>query len=96
MRARRKCFVVKPAVNGEKRRLPPRFDRRYACVAAAVVVPVVLYCMGYIDYAEPARGEGYYLMAYFSGNTPEEERISFAVSDDGYNYTPLNDGRAMV
>lgn len=65
-------------------------------VAAAVVVPVVLYCMGYIDYAEPARGEGYYLMAYFSGNTPEEERISFAVSDDGYNYTPLNGGRAMV
>lgn len=96
MRARRKCFVVKPAVNGEKRRLPPRFDRRYACVAAAVVVPVVLYCMGYIDYAEPARGEGYYLMAYFSGNTPEEERISFAVSDDGYNYTPPNGGRAMV
>lgn len=59
-------------------------------------MPVVLYCTGYIDYAEPARGEGYYLMAYFSGNTPEEERISFAVSDDGYNYTPLNGGRAMV
>lgn len=37
-----------------------------------------------------------YLFAYFTGNAPEEEQIHFAVSEDGFNYTPLNGGRPVV
>ena len=34
-----------------------------------------------------------YLFTYFTGNAPEEEQICYALSDDGYNFTPLNDGQ---
>lgn len=31
-----------------------------------------------------------YLFTYFSGNDPEKEQVCYAISDDGYNFTPLN------
>ena len=31
-----------------------------------------------------------YLFTYFTGNAPDQEQICYALSDDGYNYTPLN------
>ena len=37
-----------------------------------------------------------YLFDYFTGNSPEEEQICFALSDDGYNYTLLNDGEPVI
>ena len=37
-----------------------------------------------------------YLFAYFTGNAPQEEQIHFAVSDDGFNYTPLNGGNPVI
>ncbi len=37
-----------------------------------------------------------YLFAYFTGNAPEQEQIHFAVSKDGFNYTPLNGGKPIV
>ena len=37
-----------------------------------------------------------YLFVYFTGNAPEQEQITYAVSDDGFNYTPLNGGRPVV
>lgn len=37
-----------------------------------------------------------YLFCYFTGNEPEEECICFAVSDDGYNFKPLNGGNPVV
>ena len=37
-----------------------------------------------------------YLFAYFTGNAPEEEQICFALSQDGYNYTPLNNGEPVI
>ncbi len=36
-----------------------------------------------------------YLFAYFLGNAPEQERLSYAVSLDGYHFTALNGGRAV-
>ena len=36
-----------------------------------------------------------YLFAYFLGNAPEEERLSYAVSLDGKNFRALNGGRAV-
>ena len=37
-----------------------------------------------------------YLFTYFVGNAPDEEQICYAISDDGYNYTPLNDGYPVI
>ena len=37
-----------------------------------------------------------YLFAFFSNNSPYGEQIRYAVSDDGFNYTSLNDGRPVV
>lgn len=37
-----------------------------------------------------------YLFTYFTGNAPEEEQICYALSDDGYNYTPLNNGNPVI
>ena len=36
-----------------------------------------------------------YLFAYFLGNAPEQERLSYAVSTDGYHFTALNGGKAV-
>lgn len=37
-----------------------------------------------------------YLFTYFTGNAPQEEQICYAISNDGYNYTPLNDGKPII
>ena len=37
-----------------------------------------------------------YLFTYFNGNSPKQEQICYALSDDGYNYTPLNDGEPVI
>ena len=37
-----------------------------------------------------------YLFTYFNSNAPEDEQICYAISDDGYNYTPLNQGLPVI
>ncbi|TDD94222.1 family 43 glycosylhydrolase [Flavobacterium cellulosilyticum] len=37
-----------------------------------------------------------YLFAYFTGNNTDGEQIRFSVSNDGYNYTPLNNGLPIL
>lgn len=37
-----------------------------------------------------------YLFVYFTGNQPSEEQLKFAVSMDGFNWQPLNNGRKVV
>ena len=37
-----------------------------------------------------------YLFAYFTGNGPGEESIHYALSSNGYNYTALNDNKAII
>ncbi len=37
-----------------------------------------------------------YLFTYFNSNAPEDEQICYAISDDGYNYTPLNNGFPVI
>lgn len=45
----------------------------------------------------PVEEEYYaYLFAYFTGNAPEEERVCYAVSTDGYKYKPLNRGKPIL
>ncbi|MGI6218652.1 MAG: family 43 glycosylhydrolase [Bacteroidaceae bacterium] len=48
----------------------------------------------------PISGErsGYtaYLFVYFIGNSPSQEQIYYALSYDGFNYTPLNGGNPVI
>ncbi len=37
-----------------------------------------------------------YLFCYFTGNEPEKESINFALSEDGYNFTPLNNNKPVL
>jgi len=37
-----------------------------------------------------------YLFAYFTGNSQSQEQIRFALSTDGFNYTPLNNGAPII
>ena len=37
-----------------------------------------------------------YLFAYFNGNEQKQEQICFALSDDGFTYTPLNGGDPII
>ncbi|MDE6720670.1 MAG: family 43 glycosylhydrolase [Bacteroidaceae bacterium] len=37
-----------------------------------------------------------YLFTYFNSNAPEDEQICYAISEDGYNYTPLNHGNPVI
>ncbi len=37
-----------------------------------------------------------YLFTYFNSNAPQDEQICYAISDDGYNYTPLNHGAPVI
>ena len=37
-----------------------------------------------------------YLFCYFTGNLPEEEAVHFAVSEDGYNFTALNNNEPVI
>ena len=45
-----------------------------------------------VEYSKP---DVAYLFAYFLGNAPEQERLSYAVSLDGYNFKALNGGKAV-
>lgn len=37
-----------------------------------------------------------YLFVYFTGNAPEQEQVCYALSTDGYNFTPLNGGNPVL
>ncbi len=37
-----------------------------------------------------------YLFSYFTGNAPEEERVCFAVSEDGYHFRPLHYNQPVI
>lgn len=37
-----------------------------------------------------------YLFAYFTGNAPQEEQIHFAYSHNGFDFTPLNNGKHII
>jgi hypothetical protein len=37
-----------------------------------------------------------YLFCYFTGNEPENESVHFAVSEDGYNFTALNNNEPVI
>lgn len=63
---------------------------------SAIIVPTTLFAVGIIDYATPMQSSGKYLMTYFVGNEPSEEAVRYALSNDGYNFIPLNNNNAII
>lgn len=62
------------------------------CIPAKSVTTVVL-----IQGNTPAKStNGAYLFTYFTGNKQSQQSVRFAVSKDGYNYTPLNSNNAVI
>ncbi len=65
-------------------------------VAAVVILAIVglsIYCGLTIL---PVDNEGYYLFCYFTGNSPSQEKVHFAISDNGYKFVRLRAGYAMI
>lgn len=44
----------------------------------------------------PSKEESGLPFTYFTGNAPEQEQICYAISTDGFSYTPLNDGNPVI
>ena len=63
------------------------------CLLATMTTACLMSSCKGKDSNEPYVG---YLFAYFNGNAPWQEQICFALSADGYNYTPLNDGEPII
>ena len=61
------------------------------CIPARSCTTVVL------KNAMPAKSrEGAYLFSYFTGNSTSQQRVHFAVSKDGYHFTPLNNNDEII
>ena len=43
-----------------------------------------------------SEGRNRYLFVYFTGDAPQKEQIRYAISVDGFNYTPLHGGKPIV
>lgn len=65
------------------------FVRLFVALAVMALLPGAAQAKGKLKMTN-------YLFAYFTGNAPEKEQICFAVSDDGFNYTPLNGGAPII
>ena len=57
---------------------------------------IILTIMALIAMTANAQEKVAYLFVYFTGNEPEKEQICYALSDDGYNWTPLNNGAPIM
>ena len=61
-------------------------------IAVFLAVLMALTCFTALPFAASAAtpatsASGKYVFAYFTGNNTSEQKIRFAVSDDGYNFT---------
>ena len=64
---------------------------------AGVIALAVLGVRDRMKFAQPAESKsGKYLFCYFVGNEPEQERIHFAVSKDGYNFEAINGNKPII
>ena len=66
-------------------------------VIAGSITLAFLFSNGSLKTVKPAQSQsGKYLFAYFTGDEEKDEQIRFAASEDGYNYTPINNGEPVV
>ena len=70
-------------------------------IAVFLAVLMALTCFTALPFAASAAtpatsAGGKYVFAYFTGNNTSEQKIRFAVSDDGYNFTAINGNRPVA
>ena len=66
-------------------------------VMAFLMIGVNLFGYIFNNYAFPAVSKSdMYLFCYFVGNETEQQRIHFAVSEDGYNFKALNNNEPVI
>lgn len=70
-------------------------------LAVFLAVLMALTCFTALPFAASAAtpatsAGGKYVFAYFTGNNTSEQKIRFAVSDDGYNFTAINGNRPVA
>ncbi len=64
---------------------------------ALVMLGVNLFNLAFNDRAFPAVSRsGAYVFCYFTGNSPQQQKIHLAVSSDGYNFEALNSNEAVI
>lgn len=76
--------------NFSKRREDKAFNMR------KLILTLCATAMAAVCTAQPNEKKVAYLFTYFTGNAPDKEQICYALSDDGYNYTPLNGGNPVI
>lgn len=76
--------------NFSKRKEDKAFNMRKLILTLCATV------MAAVCTAQPNEKKVAYLFTYFTGNAPDKEQICYALSDDGYNYTPLNGGNPVI
>ena len=70
-------------------------------IAVFLAVLMALTCFTALPFAASAAtpaisAGGKYVFAYFTGNNTSEQKIRFAVSDDGYNFTAVNGNQPVA
>ena len=76
--------------NFSKRKEDEAFNMR------KLILTLCATAMAAVCTAQPNEKKVAYLFTYFTGNAPDKEQICYALSDDGYNYTPLNGGNPVI
>lgn len=61
-----------------------------------LLMSAVLAAMTMVTLAKGAEKHGAYLFTYFTGNDVKQEQVCYALSQDGWNYTPLNEGLPVI
>lgn len=72
-----------------------KLSKKMLALLLSVLMVLTVIPMGaFLATADEARD--HYLFAYFTGNSTEQQKVKFAVSEDGLHYNALNSNRAIV
>lgn len=71
-------------------------QKTFSVCNRSYLIAMVVVCLSRLVSSAAFAADGKYLFVYFTGNAPQQEHISYAVSDDGYHYTPLNASHPTV
>ena len=74
---------------------------RNKILLSIILIIVVLASSSIITYfsltvPRDTNNTGYYVFCYFLGNSPEEERVCFATSNNGYTFDPVGDNLPII
>lgn len=65
-------------------------------ISKSILLTIILFCLTAMGTNRNKAQKEYYLFAYFSNNTTEGQQVCYAVSENGYDFVPLNGGRPII